>query len=102
MHVMKALASHPSAAQSLIEDESLQLLFEMVANGPLTVFVRFKEGLVPLHNIQLHRHAMQVNEVYMSSYIFSQSNIERLPALTISNKLYDYIVELCHFYFQSL
>lgn len=102
MHVMKALASHPSAAQSLIEDESLQLLFEMVANGSLTVFVQFKEGLVPLHSIQLHRHAMLVNELYMSCYIFSQSNIERLPALTSSNKLYDLIVELCHFYFQSL
>lgn len=57
---MKALASHPSAAQSLIEDNSLQLLFNMVANGSLVVFTQYKEGLVPLHAIQLHRHAMQV------------------------------------------
>lgn len=57
---MKALASHPSAAQSLIEDNSLQLLFNMVANGSLVVFTQFKEGLIPLHVIQLHRHAMQV------------------------------------------
>lgn len=57
---MKALASHPSAAQSLIEDNSLQLLFNMVANGSSVVFAQFKEGLVPLHAIQLHRHAMQV------------------------------------------
>lgn len=57
---MKALASHPSAAQSLIEDNSLQLLFQMVANGSLLAFSQYKEGLVPLHNIQLHRHAMQV------------------------------------------
>ncbi|XP_027161043.1 protein SPIRRIG [Coffea eugenioides] len=60
VHVMKALASHPSAAQSLIEDNSLQLLFQMVANGSLVVFSQYKEGLVPLHNIQLHRHAMQI------------------------------------------
>ncbi|KAL0419849.1 UNVERIFIED_CONTAM: protein SPIRRIG [Sesamum radiatum] len=60
VHIMKALASHPSAAQSLIEDNSLQLLFQMVANGSLMVFSQYKEGLVPLHAIQLHRHAMQI------------------------------------------
>lgn len=63
VHIMKALASHPSAAQSLIEDDSLQLLFQMLANGSLTVFSRYKDGLVPLHSIQLHRHAMQVSVV---------------------------------------
>ena len=57
---MKALASHPSAALSLIEDDSLQLLFQMVATGSLSVFSRFKQGHVPLHTIQLHQHAMQV------------------------------------------
>ncbi|XVF80848.1 hypothetical protein PTKIN_Ptkin15bG0107900 [Pterospermum kingtungense] len=60
VHIMKALASHPSAAQSLIEDDSLMLLFQMVASGSLTVFSRYKEGLVSLHIIQLHRHAMQI------------------------------------------
>ncbi|XP_038716795.1 protein SPIRRIG isoform X1 [Tripterygium wilfordii] len=60
VHIMKALASHPAAAQSLIEDSSLQLLFQMVANGSLTVFSQYKEGRVPLHCIQLHRHAMQI------------------------------------------
>ncbi|KAL5863946.1 hypothetical protein ACOSQ3_001460 [Xanthoceras sorbifolium] len=60
VHIMKALASHSSAAQSLIEDDSLELLFQMVANGSLTVFSQYKEGLVPLHSIQLHRHAMQI------------------------------------------
>ncbi|KAI3742627.1 hypothetical protein L1987_60316 [Smallanthus sonchifolius] len=59
LHIMKALASYPAAAQSLIEDKSLQLLFEMVANGSLILFSRYK-GLVPLHSIQLHRHAMQI------------------------------------------
>ncbi|KAJ1407323.1 Tetratricopeptide-like helical domain superfamily [Sesbania bispinosa] len=61
VHIMKELASHPSAAQSLIEDDSLQLLFQMDAKGSLIVFSRYKEGLVPLHSIQLHRHAMLVN-----------------------------------------
>ncbi|KAJ8749495.1 hypothetical protein K2173_025690 [Erythroxylum novogranatense] len=60
VHIMKALASYPSAAQSLVEDDSLQLLFQMVANGSLKVFFQYKEGLVPLHKIQLHRHAMQI------------------------------------------
>ncbi|CAL9186094.1 protein SPIRRIG [Musa acuminata AAA Group] len=60
VHIMKALASHPSAAQSLIEDDSLQLLFHMVANGSVNVFSQFRDGLVPLHTIQLHRHAMQI------------------------------------------
>ncbi|MBA0708660.1 hypothetical protein Golax_023756, partial [Gossypium laxum] len=60
VHIMKALAIHPSAAQSLIEDDSLMLLFQMVASGSVTVFSRYKEGLVSLHTIQLHRHAMQV------------------------------------------
>ncbi|XP_050237389.1 protein SPIRRIG [Mercurialis annua] len=60
VHIMKALASHPSAAQSLVEDDSLQLLFQMVATGSLTIFSRYKEGLVPLHSIQLFRHAMQI------------------------------------------
>lgn len=65
VHIMKALASHPSAAQSLIEDNSLQLLFQMVANGSLFVFSLYKEGRVPLHNIQLHRHAMQVTFILL-------------------------------------
>ncbi|KAM7496024.1 hypothetical protein LguiA_020438 [Lonicera macranthoides] len=60
LHIMKALASHTSAAQSLVEDNSLQILFQMVANGSLIVFTQYKEGLVPLHTIQLHRHAMQI------------------------------------------
>ncbi|PPD93081.1 hypothetical protein GOBAR_DD09975 [Gossypium barbadense] len=60
VHIMKALASHPLAAQSLIEDDSLMLLFQMVANGSVTVFSKYKEGLVSLHIIQLHRHAMQI------------------------------------------
>ncbi|KAF5819402.1 hypothetical protein HanXRQr2_Chr02g0077191 [Helianthus annuus] len=44
MHIMKALPSHHAPAQSLIEDNSLQLLFEMVANGSLILSSRYKEG----------------------------------------------------------
>jgi WD repeat and FYVE domain-containing protein 3 len=32
----------------------------MVANGSLSVLSQFRDGIVPLHTIQLHRHAMQV------------------------------------------
>ncbi|KAK8583169.1 hypothetical protein V6N13_021881 [Hibiscus sabdariffa] len=60
VHIMKALASHPSAAQSLIEDDSLMLLFQIVANGSLTAFSGYKKGLVSLQILQLHRHAMQI------------------------------------------
>ncbi|OVA03460.1 BEACH domain [Macleaya cordata] len=60
VHIIKALSSQPSAAQSLIEDDSLQLLFQMVARGSRTVSSRFREDLVLLHTIQLHRHAMQI------------------------------------------
>lgn len=60
IHIMKALSSHQSAAPSLIEDDALQVLFHMVANGSLSVFSQFRDGIVPLHTIQLHRHAMQV------------------------------------------
>lgn len=60
IHIMKALASHPYAAQSLIEDDSLRLLFKMVANGSVVAFSQYKEGLVSSRNIQLQRHAMQV------------------------------------------
>lgn len=73
MHIMKALASHSSTAQSLIDDDSLQLLFQMVAKGSLIVFSRYKEGLVPLHSIQLHRHAMQVN---CGTFVCSEISIE--------------------------
>jgi len=62
---MKGLASNPSAAQSLIEDDSLESLFNMVANGAVIVFSQYKKGLVPLHSIQLHRHAMQVFFVHL-------------------------------------
>ncbi|XP_024965619.1 protein SPIRRIG-like isoform X1 [Cynara cardunculus var. scolymus] len=67
VHIMKALASHPAASQSLIEDTSLELLFKMVANGSLILFSRYKEGLAPLHNIQLHRHAMQILGLLMAN-----------------------------------
>lgn len=88
MHIMKALAGHPSAAQSLIEDNSLQLLFQMVANGSLFVFSQYKEGLVPLHNIQLHRHAMQVVSVnvlviYPRVYMYRDRLMDRYRNLRL-------------------
>ncbi|KAH9318302.1 hypothetical protein KI387_020071, partial [Taxus chinensis] len=53
VHIMKALSSRPGAAHSLIEDDSFQLLFQMVASGE-------NIGTLPLHIIQLHRHSMQI------------------------------------------
>ncbi|KAL0845732.1 hypothetical protein Bca101_018978 [Brassica carinata] len=60
IHIMKALASHPYAAQSLIEDDSLQLLFNIVSSGSVVAFSQYKEGLVSYRNIQLQRNAMQI------------------------------------------
>ncbi|KAM1001774.1 hypothetical protein ACFX13_008343 [Malus domestica] len=72
---LEALANHPLAAQSLFEDDSLQSLFQMVADGSLTVFFQGKQGLVLLHSIQLHRHAMQVDTLHV------------LPSLAVKTEL---------------
>ncbi|KAF3779101.1 BEACH domain-containing protein A2 [Nymphaea thermarum] len=71
MHVMKVLANQPSAALSLVEDDSLQLLFQMVANGSLTVFSRFRLRFTSFRSIQLHRHAMQAEVLNRMLKIFS-------------------------------
>lgn len=65
VHITKALASHPSAARSLLEDDSLELLFRLVSTGSLVAFSLFKQGLVPLHSIQLLRHAMQILSILL-------------------------------------
>lgn len=62
---MKAMARHTGAAQSLIEDDSLQLMFHMVAMGVPTRNQGVTEladtnSSSPLHLAQLHRHVMQV------------------------------------------
>jgi hypothetical protein len=64
-HIMKAMARHSGAAQSLAEDDSLQLLFHMVAMGIPTKREKYPveeetESKSPLHLAQLHRHVMQV------------------------------------------
>jgi hypothetical protein len=67
VHIMKALAQHPVAAQSLAEDDSLQLMFHMIALGgtiPMLShsdsFKKIAATTPPLHLAQLHRHVMQV------------------------------------------
>ncbi|XP_031487394.1 protein SPIRRIG-like isoform X2 [Nymphaea colorata] len=77
MHVMKVLANQPSAALSLVEDNSLQLLFQMVANGSLTVFSRFRLGFTSFRSIQLHRHAMQILHLLLANDNGSTANYIR-------------------------
>lgn len=65
IHIMKAMARHAGAAQSLIEDDALQLLFHMVAMGVPTRNEGVSEvaginSSSPLHLAQFHRHVMQV------------------------------------------
>jgi hypothetical protein len=99
VHTMKALASHPSAAPSLIEDDALQVLFHMVANGSLTVFSQFREGLVPIHTIQLHRHAMQVLGLLLANdngtsanYIRKHQLVHSLSLLHCGLKYFDLVL----------
>lgn len=73
VHIMKALASHPLAAQCMAEDGTLELLFHIVSNGSLNVFSQLRQGLVPLHTVQLYRHAMQVTFSLELSLCFSPS-----------------------------
>jgi WD repeat and FYVE domain-containing protein 3 len=56
IHIMKALSSRQTATPSLIEDDALQVLFHMVANGPLSVFSHFRDAIVPLHTIHLYHY----------------------------------------------
>lgn len=68
MHIMKAIARHSGAAQSLIEDDSLQLMFHMVAMGVPTKsegpaeFARTNSS-PDFHLTQLHRNIMQVHNL---------------------------------------
>lgn len=58
---MKALAQHLGATQSLAEDDSLQLLFHIVAMNPSTS-VDSSDGLKPTFSVaQLYRQALQVS-----------------------------------------
>ena len=88
VHIMKALASHSSAAPSLVEDDALQLLFHMVANGSVSVFSQFREGLVPLHTIQLHRHAMQASwyDATLSSIVPIRSHVTKSKCTKFTTK----------------
>lgn len=81
VHIMKALAQHPSAAHSLVEDHSLQLLVCMVAvdmagkgeaeMGKEDVGSPMRgERITPqLHKAQLRRHAMQVGGKSLKSFL---------------------------------
>lgn len=67
VHIMKALARHPGAAQTLAESDRLQLMFHMVVMGgtmpPPSKSQSFKrelESAPPLHLAQLYRHVLQV------------------------------------------
>ena len=61
MHIMKALAQHPGATQSLGEDNSLRLLFHIAAmrheQFSLSSADAVKSGV---SLAQLHRQALQV------------------------------------------
>ncbi|XP_024543043.1 protein SPIRRIG [Selaginella moellendorffii] len=56
VHILKALGSHLGAAQSLADDDSLQMLFAMVIQRPSSV-----------HLAQLHRHVLQILGNVLSS-----------------------------------
>ncbi|MCO5567994.1 hypothetical protein L7F22_021690 [Adiantum nelumboides] len=60
IHIMKALAQHTGATQSLAEDDSLQLLFHIVGTNP-SISLCKSDGLKPPFSfIQLYRQALQI------------------------------------------
>ncbi|KAI5063137.1 hypothetical protein GOP47_0021684 [Adiantum capillus-veneris] len=60
IHIMKALAQHPGATQSLAEDDSLQLLFYIVGMNP-SIYLHSSDGLKPPFSFaQLYRQALQI------------------------------------------
>ncbi|KAH9563994.1 hypothetical protein CY35_04G001700 [Sphagnum magellanicum] len=74
VHIMKALAQHPVAAQSLAEDDSLQLMFHMIALGDTIPMLSHSDSFKkiaattpPLHLAQLHRHVMQILGLLLTS-----------------------------------
>lgn len=88
---MKALGSHPSAAQSLIGDDSLQLLFQIVVTGSLSVFSKFTHGHISLHTSQLYRHAMQVCELVHlrnMTYLIGYANLIFLITMAVELSIY--------------
>jgi hypothetical protein len=77
VHIMKAMARHAGSAQSLIEDDALQLLFHMVTMG----FTTRNEGVSgvaeinnssPLYLAQLHYHVVQVCRLLMVDSFYNK------------------------------
>ena len=68
VHIIKALAQHPGAAQSLTDDDSLQLLFDVVVKPNIqsakdTDSMKFSFSCVYLHQQALQVHSFFPNEV---------------------------------------
>jgi hypothetical protein len=65
VHIMKALARHPGAAQTLAECDRFQYMFHMVVMGGTTPLLspsksRSFKSAPPVHLAQLYRHVLQV------------------------------------------
>ena len=82
VHIIKALAQHPGAAQSLTDDDSLQLLFDVVAVKPNiqsakdASSMKFSFSCVHLHQQALQVHFFFPNEV--KAWQFPNSNLNVL------------------------
>ncbi|BBN02508.1 WD repeat and FYVE domain-containing protein 3 [Marchantia polymorpha subsp. ruderalis] len=86
VHIMKALARHPGAAQHLAEDDMLHLVFEMVVMGSASSPIpKFNDNPnPPVHLAQLHRHSLQILALLLLSdngssakYIHTHKLIEK-------------------------
>ncbi|XP_073395858.1 protein SPIRRIG [Physcomitrium patens] len=90
VHIMKALARHPGAAQTLAECDRLQFMFHMVVMGGTTpLSAQFQKmdasSAPPVHLAQLYRHVLQILELLLASdngataqYIQNQELVEEL------------------------
>ena len=73
VHIMKALARHPGAAQTLAECDRFQYMFHMVVMGGTTPLLspsrsRSFKSAPPVHLAQLYRHVLQVGHALGFGY----------------------------------
>lgn len=69
VHLMKALARHPGAAQTLVESDRFQRMFHMVFMGYKTPLIPPSQNreIITTHLAQLYRHVLQILELLLNS-----------------------------------
>jgi hypothetical protein len=66
IHIIKALAQHPGAAECLIEDDSLHQLFDVVVKFNILPTENVNSTKSSFPYVTLHRQALQVHSFFTS------------------------------------